>query len=78
MAHNTIFCWGNKLLKTPTIYIALTRRSKKKIQCLFTLEQFLHKYNLTLYSQASSSQHLTYSDAFQGPKSCAIRALIHY
>jgi len=29
--YNIIFFWGKKLLKTPTIYIALTKISEKKI-----------------------------------------------
>jgi len=35
IAHNTIFFWGKKLLKTTTIYIALTRIPEKKIKFLF-------------------------------------------
>jgi len=31
ITHKTIFFWGKKLLETPTIYIALTRRYEKKI-----------------------------------------------
>lgn len=48
IAHNTIFFWGELPLKTMTIYLTLTRISKKKIQCLLNTEQFVHKYNLSL------------------------------
>ena len=69
MAHNTIFLQGNKLLKTLTIYIALTRISKKKMQFLFALNNFCTSTIYLSASQASTSQHLANFVAFQAPTS---------
>ena len=69
ITHNTIFLWGKQMLKSLTIYIALTKRSEKKIQCLFNLNNSC-KSTIYLYaSQTSSSQYLAKFATCEAPTS---------
>lgn len=67
--NNIIYFRRKQLLKTPSIYIALTIISENKIQCLFNPNNSCTSTIYLFASQTSSSEHLANSIVFQDPTS---------